>query len=50
MNVMEIGIVSNVLLKYKTANYHFSNCFSNAEVDTAASWLRSFPFAWNQLT
>ncbi|SNR64446.1 hypothetical protein SAMN06264855_1437, partial [Halorubrum vacuolatum] len=27
----------------------FSNCFSNAEADTADDWLRSFAFAWNQL-
>ena len=27
----------------------FSNCFSNAEADTADNWLRSFAFAWNQL-
>jgi transposase-like protein len=25
----------------------FSNCFSNAEADTADEWLRSFAFAWN---
>ncbi|TKX58289.1 IS6 family transposase, partial [Halorubrum sp. ASP1] len=27
----------------------FSNCFSNAEAETADKWLRSFAFAWNQL-
>jgi putative transposase len=27
----------------------FSNYFSNANVETAADWLRSFSFAWNQL-
>jgi len=27
----------------------FSNCFSNAEAETADDWLRSFSFAWNQL-
>jgi len=26
----------------------FSNCFKNAEADTADEWLRSFAFAWNQ--
>jgi len=27
----------------------FSNCFSNAEAETADEWLRKFAFAWNQL-
>jgi transposase-like protein len=27
----------------------FSNCFSNAQRETADEWLRSFAFAWNQL-
>ncbi|MFC6754622.1 IS6 family transposase, partial [Halorubrum tibetense] len=27
----------------------FSNCFSNAEAETADEWLKSFAFAWNQL-
>ncbi|SEN34021.1 hypothetical protein SAMN05216388_10031, partial [Halorientalis persicus] len=26
-----------------------SNCFSNAERETADDWLQSFAFAWNQL-
>jgi transposase-like protein len=34
-------------LKRRTTS--FSNCFSNAEAETANKWLRSFAFAWNQL-
>ncbi len=26
----------------------FSNCFSNAEVETADDWARSFSFVWNR--
>ncbi|RDZ34352.1 IS6 family transposase, partial [Haloferax sp. Atlit-105R] len=34
-------------IKRRTSS--FSNCFSNAEAETADDWLRSFAFAWNQL-
>jgi len=33
-------------LKRRTTS--FSNCFSNADAETANEWLRSFSFAWNQ--
>ena len=32
-----------------TENDRLSNCFSNAEPETADEWLRSSAFAWNQL-
>jgi len=49
-NVMEIGTASNVsFVRVKRRTTSFSNCFSNAEAETANEWLRSFAFAWNQL-
>ena len=41
--------VERVFREIKRRTTSFSNCFSNAEVDTADDWLRSFAFAWNQL-
>ena len=41
--------VERVLREIKRRTICFSNCFSNAEAETANEWLRSFPFAWNQL-
>jgi transposase-like protein len=38
-----------VFREVKRRTTSFSNCFSNAEADTADDWLRSFAFAWNQL-
>ncbi len=41
--------VERVFREIKRRTTSFSNCFSNAEADTADDWLRSFSFAWNQL-
>jgi len=41
--------VERVFREIKRRTTSFSNCFSNAEADTADEWLRSFAFAWNQL-
>ena len=41
--------VKRVFREVKRRTTSFSNCFSNAEADTADNWLRSFAFAWNQL-
>jgi len=41
--------VERVFREIKRRTTSFSNCFSNAEADTADDWLRSFTFAWNQL-
>jgi len=41
--------VERVFREIKRRTIAFSNCFSNAEADTADEWLRSFAFAWNQL-
>jgi len=41
--------VERVFREIKRRTTSFSNCFSNAEADTADNWLRSFAFAWNQL-
>ena len=41
--------VERVFREIKRRTTNFSNCFSNAEADTADNWLRSFAFAWNQL-
>ena len=41
--------VERVFREVKRRTVCFSNCFSNAEADTADDWLRSFAFAWNQL-
>jgi Transposase and inactivated derivatives len=41
--------VERVFRKIKRRTTSSSNCFSNAEADTADDWLRSFAFAWTQL-
>ena len=41
--------VERVFREIKRRTTSFSNCFSNAEAETANDWLRSFSFAWNQL-
>ena len=41
--------VEHVFREVKKRTSSFSNCFSNAEAETADDWLRSFAFAWNQL-
>ncbi|MCD2205114.1 IS6 family transposase [Halobacterium sp. KA-6] len=41
--------VESVFHEIKWRTLCFSNCFSNAESETADDWLRSFSFAWNQL-
>jgi len=41
--------VERVFREVKRRTSSFSNCFSNADADTADDWLRSFTFAWNQL-
>ena len=41
--------VERVFREVKRRTLYFSNCFSNAEANTADDWLRSFSFAWNQL-
>ena len=41
--------VERVFREVKRRTTRFSNCFSNAEAETANEWLRSFAFAWNQL-
>jgi len=41
--------VERVFREIKPRTTSFSNCFSNAEAETANDWLRSFAFAWNQL-
>ena len=41
--------VERVFREIKRRTITLSNCFSNAEADTADEWLRSFAFAWNQL-
>ena len=41
--------VERVFREIKRRTTSFSNCFSNAEADTADDWPRSFAFAWNQL-
>jgi transposase-like protein len=41
--------VERVFREVKRRTTSFSNCFSNAEAETANEWLRSFSFAWNQL-
>jgi len=38
-----------VFREVKRRTTSFSNCFSNAEAETANEWLRAFAFAWNQL-
>jgi len=41
--------VERVFREVKRRTTSFSNCFSNADAETADQWLRSFAFAWNQL-
>jgi len=41
--------VERVFRELKRRTTSFSNCFSNANAETADNWLRSFSFAWNQL-
>jgi len=41
--------VERVFREVKRRTICFSNCFRNAEAETADDWLRSFSFAWNQL-
>jgi transposase-like protein len=41
--------VERVFREVKRRTTSFSNCFSNAEAETANEWLRSFAFVWNQL-
>ncbi len=41
--------VERVFREVKRRTSSFSNCFSNAEANTADDWLRAFSFAWNQL-
>ena len=41
--------IERVFREVKRRTTSFSNCFSNAEAETADEWLRSFAFAWNQL-
>jgi len=41
--------VERVFREIKRRTTSFSNCFSNANAETADNWLRSFSFAWNQL-
>jgi transposase-like protein len=41
--------VEHVFREIKRQTICFSNCFSDAEAETADDWLRSFSFTWNQL-
>jgi transposase-like protein len=41
--------VERVFREIKRRTICFSNCFSNADAETADDWIRSFSFAWNQL-
>ena len=41
--------IERIFREIKRRTTSFSNCFSNAEAETADDWLRSFAFAWNQL-
>jgi len=41
--------VERVFCEVKRRTTSFSNCFSNAEADTADNWLQTFAFACNQL-
>src|SRR6056297_42353 len=41
--------VERVFREVKRRTSSFSNCFSNAERETADSWIEAFAFAWNQL-
>jgi len=41
--------VERVFREVKRRTSSFSNCFSNAERETADDWIEAFAFAWNQL-
>ena len=41
--------IERVFRDIKRRTICFSNCFSNANAETADDWLRSFSFVWNQL-
>jgi len=41
--------IERIICEVKPRTTSFSNCFSNAEAETANKWLSSFAFAWNQL-
>jgi transposase-like protein len=41
--------VERVFRELKRRTICFSNCFSNADPETADDWIKSFSFAWNQL-
>ncbi|WP_435193841.1 IS6 family transposase [Natronomonas sp. EA1] len=41
--------VERVFREIKRRTICFSNCFSNADAETADDWIKSFSFAWNQL-
>ena len=41
--------VERVFREIKRRTTCFSNCFSNADAETADDWIKSFSFAWNQL-
>jgi len=41
--------VERVFREVKRRTSSFSNCFSNAERETANDWIEAFAFAWNQL-
>ncbi len=41
--------IERVFREIRRRTFCFSNCFSNAEAETADEWIRSFSFAWNQL-
>jgi len=41
--------VERVFLEVKRRTSSFSNCFSNAQAETADDWIEAFAFAWNQL-
>ena len=60
LRVVEKAIISNVkngsreaverVFKWvKCRTICFSNCLSNAKLETADDWIRSLSFAWNQL-
>ena len=41
--------VERVFREVKRRTLSFSNCFSNAQAETADDWIEAFAFAWNQL-
>ncbi len=48
-NMAVSDAVERVFRELKRRTNQFSNCFSNAEAETAENWLQVFAFAWNQL-